>query len=130
MGRLLYPQCDLHTGVSLYMNASMNMSNQHGQMVKSRREQVGLTQREFARLVHLALVTIQKIESGERNIAPANMASFCSALNLTSQEEADLRRVWAEDRAEQRRARKHRAHANSKPDPPSGDGSVSPDGPT
>jgi transcriptional regulator with XRE-family HTH domain len=71
----------------------MNMSNQHGQMVKSRREQVGLTQREFARLVHLALVTIQKIESGERNIAPANMASFCSALRATCERVEEARNM-------------------------------------
>jgi transcriptional regulator with XRE-family HTH domain len=112
------------------MNASANMTHQHGQMVQTWRERIGLTQQEFALQVHLALITIQKIENGERNIAPANMARFCSALKLSSEEEADLRRVWAEDRANQRQARKHRAHANSQSDPPSNDGSVSPDVPT
>lgn len=57
-----------------------------GSFVKSRRKQLGLTQKALAELVNLSSEMIVKIEKNDRPIVPANIDKFAKALQIPQEQ--------------------------------------------
>lgn len=77
----------------------MDTAPAFGAWLKWRRRGLGLTQKELARLVGYAEVTLRKVEAGELRLAPSKAARLGEALQLTQQEQAQFVRFARDELA-------------------------------